>query len=346
MIATNRAVRQARNQIFASDHSIVTPFFNRVASKDELKSLFEDREALEGTAVIISSPFGTGKTFFIDFMGPQFGIVHKERALRAPGIGAAELRRASGDVLFLDEADTKTTWSMLDEGLAHIGEELAKSGRTALLLGDFALRNTTLLDRLPKVTRLTTFEPLDPEFLRGVIAQRLREYIGEGTKAVDDIVDDELYDVLVPESMARVNSLRTVLAFLQQVAGDLPHDSQPCRITVDMARENAVEQLNKLLNGLGDASELQERFLEVLLDYMRDTYSDGGGLADGLDAATMMALGESAGCRSWAELNEEIIDPFGRNDLLLSRGTPEVADGMFVRYVEPFFPSLQLVLIN
>lgn len=347
MIATNRAVRQARPQVFQSGHAIATPFYNRTDSKNELKHLFDNREELTGTAIVIASPFGTGKTFFIETVGPDLDIAHRDRAIRVPDVSASSLKRARGSVLFLDEADTKAPWPRLDDALARIGEDLAASGRTALLLGDYALRNSALLDRLPSYRYLTTFEPLDQDFLRGVIIDRLRYYIGEKVHAVDDIIEPALYEILVPASMSRVNSLRTVLAFLEQVAEKLPYDNAPCYITVEMARAGAIDDINRLMDGFAGLSTMQERFLTEFVECIGAHHVDGGGLEDGFNAEMMMAVGEAAGYRSWEELVDDVIEPFAKNDLLLSRGTPRLDEnGKFVRFVEPFYPSLQLMLLG
>jgi hypothetical protein len=340
MIATNRAVRQARSQVFASGHGITTPFYNRVESRAELKALFGDRENLGGTAIIIASPFGTGKTFFIETVGPEVGIRHRDSALRVPDLVPRMLKKAKTEVLFLDEADTKTTWGFLDKALALVGDDLDTSGRIALVLGDFALLNPGLLGRLPSHRFLTKFEPLDEAFLRGLVRGRLKRFIGEDKREVDDIITDELYEVLVPPGMAKVNSLRTVLAFLERIAEYLPPDEKRCEITLDMARTRAEADSDL------EFSDVQEDFFFAFLEYLSEHHPDGTGLEDGIGKETMLTLGLAAGCRSWEQIVADIITPFGKNDLLLSRGTPALGpDREFVKYVEPYYPSLQLLFL-
>lgn len=342
MIATNRAVSQTMEQVFASGHAYVTPFYNRVESKKEVRALFDGGEDLSGTAIVLSAPFGTGKTFFMETISKDLGMAGRRGALRVPDLtSVSELKRVKGEVLFLDEADVKSTWESVERGLRVVGSHLADSGRTALLLGDYALRNAALLAHVPSVRFLERFEPLDGPFLQGVVQQRLDRYIGEGRRRVDDIIDPELYQVLAPAGLAPVNSFRATLAFLQQIAAELPSDGADCRITLEMARHRAGATMDEY-----QLSDLQEKFLNVFLDYVSAHHPRGSGLEDGLDRETMQGFGTEAGYSSWDELADEIIEPFCDDALLLSRGIPvSNGDGDFARYGEPFFPSLTLTLV-
>lgn len=233
----------------------------------------------------------------------------------------------------------KASWAALDRALQLVGHHLAESGRTALLLGDRTLRNPVLLSHLARPRFLDGFEPLDEPFLRGVVRQRLDRYLGEG-RHVDDIIAPELYEVLAPAGLAGVSSFRTVLAFLEGMAADLPSNDATCRMTLPMARRRAEEHFDPYL------SPRQERFLNILLDHLGAHHPRGAGLEDGLDREVMSAMGKSAGGRSWDHVADEIVEPLCESGILLALGTPGLDEhGAFARYIEPFFPSLPLMLL-
>lgn len=101
MIVTNREVQRAAYQVFASGHAYVTPFYNRLESRRQIKALFDGQEDLNGSAFIIAAPFGTGKTFLIETVGHELGMAVRPATLRVPDISSAfALTRTPGRVMF------------------------------------------------------------------------------------------------------------------------------------------------------------------------------------------------------------------------------------------------------
>ncbi|MDG4550613.1 MAG: hypothetical protein P9F19_15275 [Candidatus Contendobacter sp.] len=338
MPTTNQEIKRVARQLFASSRAYVTPFYNRVASKQEMKSLFADRSPLLGGAVLISAPMGTGKTFFIDQMAALLGLEGRAKPLLVGEVDERDLQQAKGEVLFVDEGDIKTTWADLDRGIALIGQHLRNSQRVSLILGDYTLRNPNLLRHLPKHRFLQTFEPLDRPFLQGVLQQRIREYL---KRRPEEIIEPALYDILVPDGAAHVNSFRAILTFLESLVRTLPGDRQPCWLTVELAKRYVQDSFDPTLT-----TDRQENFLNRFLDYLAEHHPRGADLEQGFDQAEMLLIGGPAGYGDWAEFREEIIDPFGLQGLLLSRGIPGLdADGRFVRWPGPYYPSLMLTLM-
>lgn len=339
MPITNRDIKRASRQVFASTRAIVTPFYNRDVSKQEVEGLFTDKDTLRGSAVIVSAPMGTGKTFFIDQVAQQLGIVGRERPLLVREVTDRNLGREKGNVVFIDEGDIKTDWQSLTRGVGVIGRHLADTRRVGLVLGDLVLRNPDLLQHLPAHHFLRNFERLDSKFLQGVIQQRLEEYLDAGRG--QDIIEPELYKVLVPDGTAQVNSFRSILSFLEKLVGTLPHNNAVCRLTVDIAKQYVGETFDPLFS-----TDRQEDFLNCFLDELAKHHPRGSGLEHGFSTEQMFILGRNVGYTAWESFQDEIIDPFGEQKLLLSGGIPALDDhGRFARWVAPYYPSLDLMLM-
>ncbi|GAB6043292.1 hypothetical protein [Endothiovibrio diazotrophicus] len=338
MTITTQEIKRVATQLFASSRAYVTPFYNRTVSKQEIARLFADADGLRGGVVLISAPMGTGKTFFIDQVAADLGIGAKAKPLLAGEVDERALEQARGEVLFIDEADIKTNWSDLDRGLGAVGRHLEESGRIGLILGDYTLRNPDLQRHFPHHQFLTSFEPLDRPFLQGVLRQRIEEYL---TKRPEEIIAPELYDLLVPEGCAPINSFRTVLAFLERLVRSLPGTRQPCWLTPELAVGFVQQEFDPLIE-----TDRQEAFLNLLLDHLAENHPRGVNLEEGFDRAELLLLGKRAGYREWEDFQDEIIDPFGEQGLLLSRGVPGLDEtGRFARWIGPYYPSLPLMLL-
>lgn len=338
MAVTNRDIKPKARQVFASTRAIVTPFYNRVSSKQELTGMFTNLDAMRGSAIFVSAPMGTGKTFFIENVTPQLGIAARERPLLAPEVSDRDLNRTKGDVVFVDESDIKASWERLSRGLAAVGRHLVESGRVGLVLGDLVLRNRELRALFPNHCFLRNFEYLDREFLHGVIRQRLEHYgLGRG----QDVIDPDLYDILAPAETASVNSFRTILSFLHGLVDTLPQNNASCWLTVDMATRHAKAAFDAEFS-----DDRQEKFLNIFLDYLSENHPRGTGLGSGLTKEQIFLLGRRADYTDWESFQEDIIEPFGRDGLLLSSGIPRLDEnGHFARWVEPYYPSLLLRLL-
>ena len=336
---TNRDIKRVSRQVFSSSRTMITPFYNRTASKLEVESIFAERAALQGSAVVISAPMGTGKTFFIDQVAQQVGILGRERPLLVRELTKRDLDREKSDVVFVDEGDIKTDWVRLTRGMEVLGRFLKSSGRVAVLLGDLVLRNPEMLGHLPSHRFVNKFEPLDSSFLRGVIRQRLEEYLKANHG--EEIIEPSLYEILVPDGTAHVNSFRTILSALERLVGTLTYNNAVCSLTLDMAIQHEKEKFDPVFH-----SDRQAAFLNSFLDHLAECHPRGSGLEYGIDTNQMFELASRVGYGDWASFQDEIVDPFGEQGLLLSRGIPGLdAHGRFARWVEPYYPSLSLMLV-
>ena len=339
MTINNQDIKRAATQLFASTRAYATPFYNREKSKEEIKSLFANLDPLRGGAVFISAPLGSGKTFLIDQVAPDLGITGRARTLLLGETRTAELKKTRGEVLFVDEADIKTNWSDLRQGMATVGEYLEKTQKVGLILGDFTLRNPDLHKLVAKPPRfLYSFEGLSQAFLRGVLRQRIQHYLDR--REPEEILAPDLYEVLVPDSIARINSFRVVLTFLEKLVRDLPANRQPCQLTLAMAKDFVEKAFQPPI-----ATDRQEDFLNLFMDRLASEHPGGRNLEQGFTQTELFLMGRQVGYTTLEDFQDEIIEPFGTQGLLLAAGVPGLDEtGRFARWIEPYYPSLELRL--
>jgi hypothetical protein len=340
MQITNSQIKQTAMQVFASSPGYETPFYNRERSKKEIQERFKDIESLKQSAYIISAPLGTGKTFFIDQMSSELGVQTKTKPLIVKTINQEQLKNTEENVFFVDEGDIKSSWDNLKKGIELIQSHIDRTGQTVLLIGDYCLQNPELAGIFGKKEYLNHFEPLNKEFLQGVIKQRLSRYLD--IEKPEDIIEESLYKILVPDELAPVASFRSVLSFLERVVRLLPVNSKPCKITPDLAKDWVEKEYDPAIY-----SDKQEDFLNNLLDFISENHPGGSGLMQGLTEDNLFMMGRKAGYKSKEEFHSDIIEPFTRNEVLISKGIPYCNEkGEFIRRPEPFYPSIPLLLLS
>ncbi|MBF8272629.1 MAG: hypothetical protein HW380_1734 [Magnetococcales bacterium] len=338
MAISNSEIKRAARQVFASSRGYETPFYNRDISKKEVADHFANLEPWRGSALIISAPMGTGKTFFVDQIKSLLGLTEGKVPLLVGEIEPKTLKKTKGDFVFVDEGDIKTSWKALHGGLETLGKYLKDTGKIGLVLGDFSLRNPDLSRHLSKPKFMNSFEPLDEKFLRGVLKQRLSMYLQQ--KNPPEILSDELYNVLVPDAYGPINSFRSVLTFINQLVQELPNNDAACLLTLPMAVDWVKNQFDPEID-----TDRQENFLNFFLDYIAQSHPRGTGLEQGISKEQMYLMGKQVGYTEWPSFQEEILIPFGRSGMILSRGIPRLdEEGQFERWPEPYFPSHVLLL--
>ena len=332
-------IKRAAAQVFAQGHDVQTPFYNRVKSSRELLAKFSGLAKDAGLVYFISAPLGSGKSFFIDqATGSLLKKQERQRPLWAKGITPQEIKAFKGDLLFVDDTDIKSTWDQLSNVMEVVHHHVEETGRNAIIIGDYCLRNPDLVGRFPKTGYLREFEPLNRDFLAGVLDQRISLYLKK--KNGEGIVSDDLFDVLTPPGLANVATFRTVLTILAALADRLPHTSREARLDLELALD-WVQDFDPLFT-----SQRQHDFLNRFLDLLLVQHPNGSGLNEGLAEDPLFSLGQSLGFGDLGEFRDEIIDPFCKIGLLVSNGTPYLHDKKrFVQYPEPYLPSIQSLLL-
>jgi hypothetical protein len=175
---TNTDIMRSLEQIFASSKFQFTPFYNRDISKKEILSRFTSiKNEDKSLAYFISAPLGTGKTFFIDTVVGEMYSQQKINPLYLKELNDSELESWGYDIIFIDECDIKTPWKTLQKGMELVSNYVCKSGKIAVLIGDYSLRNEKLVNIFNKTDYLNNFEYIDKEFLKGLINQRIEFFV-------------------------------------------------------------------------------------------------------------------------------------------------------------------------
>lgn len=176
---TNKDLKRCSQQVFTYSAQYQAPFYGREKSIVEIQN--KTAALKSGEVLIISQPLGTGKTFLINHLISE-GRINAPRNsifLTAKGVdeNPGSMDQFPGDILIVDEVDIKTTYKKLIGGMSNLQEYLDNSGKKAIVIGDFSLKDPKLNDCLRNQQMLIDFEQLDREFLRGVLNQRFQHFI-------------------------------------------------------------------------------------------------------------------------------------------------------------------------
>lgn len=343
---TNRELKTCNEQLFSYSAAYQVPFFGREAAIAEMQELNEGLAPSE--ALLISQPLGTGKTFLVNYMisnkkldipvGSSFltvrGIVEEPECMDA----------FPGDTLVVDEADIKTPVKKLVKGLGLLADYLKESGKKAILLGDYSLKNNNLGGKLEKTVSLLQFGDMDRDFLNGVLTQRFEHFLELREFQIEEVMEPALLDYLAPDWMKAVNSFRGIFSLLQQVVADeryFRYNGEKAYLTVDMLHDFLCK------DDFLELEEEQSRFLELLREYLKEMHPKGSGLTVGFTTEQLYEMAKTDGYGgSLDEFAEDILYPFAAADLLVSTGVPEYegAGSTFIRRPAPYVPSLRLLL--
>ena len=341
-------LKQVGPQVFTYSAQYQAPFYGRQASIREME--VKAAALRPGKALVISEPLGTGKTFLVNHMisTGKLPVARGASFLTARGIAdnPACLEGFPGDTLVVDETDIKTTYKKLCTALERLQEYLQKSGKRAIVIGDYTLRNKAISERLDQPERILQFEPLDRSFLSGALLERFQAFLGEALDpdfTLDQVIDPALLSLLTPEWMCQVNSFRGVFSLLQAVVNDdrlVKYNSSKAYLELSML----MEHLNAEAEFPFDTEE-QGAFLALLREYIRKTYPRGSGITCGFTLEELYQLAEEAELDiDFDDFAEEILYPLATEGYLVSTGIPVYQDGEFIRRPLPLVPSLRLLL--
>lgn len=344
---TGMQLKRISPQIFAYSAQYQVPFYGRTASIAETKEKAGNLQP--GQVLIISQPLGTGKTFLVTHM-ISTGLIDVPigaNFLTARGIAdnPDAMDSYPSDILIVDETDIKSPYKKLKLGMTQLQSYLDKTGKRAIVLGDFVLRNDDLKGILHKPEQVLGFESLDEGFLRGALEMRLRFFAANelgGGVDLDQLISEDLIKAFTPEWILSVNSFRGVFSLLQEVVADdrlVKFNRNPVKLDLSMIMEHLQRQQIEL------DTEEQEEYLRILQEYIRETYPMGRGLTRGFQKDELYQLAESADIDvDYDDFEEDILDPLALEGLLISNGIPTFNDGTFIRRPLPMVPSLKLLL--
>ena len=345
---TNKDLKRCCKQVFTYSAQYQAPFFGREKSIAEMQE--KTASLKNGEVLVISQPLGTGKTFLVNHMIAEGKIDAPRGVSFLFGKGIADspenMRYFPGKYLIIDEMDIKTSYNKLVMGLKNLQQLLDDTEKRAIVIGDFALRDRQLQECLKSSKMLLNFEPMDKDFLCGVLNQRfeyfMEEYIGVDF-TLDSVIDPQLMQYLTPEWMKSANSFRGIFSLLQEIVNNdkyVRYNGDKAYLELSMFRDYLTDE-----NSLELDEEVQYEFLQVLREYIGSEYSGGSGITRGFNTDELYALAESAGIDiEYDDFTEDILYPLAVAGLLVSVGVPTYANGTFIRRPAPFVPSLKLLL--
>lgn len=344
---TGMQLKRISPQVFTYSAQYQAPFYGRKVSIQETQN---KTAALQpGQCLLISQPLGTGKTFLVNHMiaNGKLDVPRGATFLTTRGIAERpeSMEEFPGAVLVVDETDIKTTYRKLEAGLGQLQDFLDRTGKRAVVLGDFCLRNQALKSILREPEQVLNFEPIDEVFLRGTLEQRFHHFLGdllEEDFSLDQVMAPDLLRAFTPEWILSVNNFRGIFSLLQAVVGDdrlVKFNSTAVRLELSMVMEHLQREAVEL------DTEEQEEYLEVLRSYLRANYPMGKGLVRGFQMDELYQLAENAGIDvEYDDFAEDILYPLAVEGLLISNGIPVFQNGTFVRRPLPLVPSLKLLL--
>ena len=346
MITCNE-LKRCCQQVFTYSARYQAPFYGREKSIAEMQEKVASLQA--GETLLIAQPLGTGKTFLVNHMIAKGKIqIHRGATfLTAKGIGEKPkaLEQFPGDILIVDETDVKTAYKKLKMGMENLQRYLDETGKKAIVIGDYSLRDSALNGHLRNSKFLLEFEPIDRNFLYGSTTLRFQQFMKDCIDPdfrLEDVLDPQLLEYLTPEWMQQVNSFRGIFSLLQAVVNDdrfVRYNNSRAYLELSMFKEFLSDDGEDL------DTEEQSEFLRLLKEFIRSDYPKGVGITRGFRRDELYELAKDGGIdMDYDDFAEDILYPLALGDYLVSTGIPVYRDGEFIRRPEPYVPSLRLLL--
>lgn len=347
---TNKELKRCSQQVFTYSAQYQAPFYGREKSMKEMQDKIAALKS--GEVMIISQPLGTGKTFLVNHMISEgkIDVPRGSSFLTAKAVAEKpdSMDQYPGGMLIVDEVDIKTKYENLVGGMNHLQEYLDHSGKKAIVIGDFSLKDPKLSSCLHNQQMLFEFEQIDRSFLYGVLDQRFRHFMKDYIDVdfcVENVIDPELIDYLSPAWMKMVNSFRGMFSLLQSVVNSdkyIRHNNEKAYLELSMFKEYLADD-----DALDLDEEVQYEFLDILRDYLRSEFPKGAGITRGFTVDELYQLAQAGEIDiEYDDFADDILYPLAVSDLLISTGIPtyDEKDGRFIRRPAPFVPSLKLLL--
>lgn len=341
-------LKRCCQQVFTYSARYQAPFYGREKSIVEMQEKVETLQP--GETLLISQPLGTGKTFLVTHMISEKKIKVPRGASFLTARGIAEnpesIKQFPGDILIVDETDVKTVYKKLTASMEILQDYLDKTGKKAIVIGDYSLRDLNLKHHLSKPKLLLNFEPIDRDFLCGSTMQRFLKFMSDMVNEdfrLEEVLDPQLMEYLTPEWMLSVNNFRGIFSLLQDVVNCdkyVKYNSSKAYLELSMFKEFLSDDDMENLD-----TEEQVEFLKLLKKFIATQYPKGAGITRGFQKDELYQLAQSGGIDvEYDDFAKDILNPLALGDYLVSTGIPTYQDGEFIRRPEPYVPSLRLLL--
>lgn len=344
---TNKDLKRCAPQVFTYSAQYQAPFYGREKSIAEIRKKAAQLE--KGGVLCISQPLGTGKTFLVNHLISEEMIPVPRGAafltVRDIADNKEVLARFPGNVLVVDEADIKLTYDKLTRGLSELQTYLDENDKSAIVIGDFSLKDRRIGDKLKSKDYINEFEPMDKAFVEGVLLQRFKVFMEEFIDvdfSLESVIDPKLINSIAPEWMKQANSFRGMFSLFQEIINSdryVRFNSDKAYLELTMFKDYLASDSDM---GLDEYEQIE--FLTALKEMLRSEYPAGSGIK-GFTTEELYSLAEEAGIDiEFDDFAEDILFPMAMAGLIVSCGIPYKGDDGFIRRPEPYVPSLKLML--
>ena len=344
---TNKDLKRCAPQVFTYSAQYQAPFYGREKSIAEIRKRVAQLE--KGGVLCISQPLGTGKTFLVNHLISEEMIPVPRGAafltVRDIADNKEVLARFPGNVLVVDEADIKLTYDKLTRGLNNLQAYIEENSKSAIVIGDYSLKDPVIGGKLKKKTYILEFEPMDKAFVEGLLLQRFETFmVGflDIDFSLESVIDPELIKSIAPEWMKQVNSFRGMFSLFQEVINSdryVRFNSDKAYLELSMFKDYLASNSDR---GLEEDEQIE--FLNAFKEMLRSEYPGGSGIR-GFTTEELYNLAEEAGIDiEFDDFAEDILYPMAMAGLIVSVGIPYKGENGFIRRPEPYVPSLKLML--
>jgi hypothetical protein len=319
------------------------PTANRDKSRHQLEEHIQGRQS---EVAYISDFQGAGKSTLMEMAISTFRFKTETTAMvRVKDVTPERLEQDLRifDMLFVDDADIRTSWKKIIKGLELVRDFGLTHRCPIVVSGDFTIRDEglrELFDPIPR--REITMEPVDRQFFLEALNSRLRYLFGKTKEEVPDdanyMFDDELLECLVPNSAVSVATFREILTLSE----GLTYQIEPTNDAFVLSKDQAILYCSS--HPLEGPTDQQRPFLKSwLLPFITDLHPRGRGM-EPFSAAEVLESVAIDGVEDSDSLSKLVLEPLCRGGVLHALGFPANRDGVFDRYPGPYLPRPKLLL--
>jgi hypothetical protein len=335
---TNREIRlsELNNQIFANTGEYMGPtiFANRIKSRKMIVDELTKKDSQK--IIIISDLLGAGKSYLIEMIRQALNIDHS-KPIPIKTFSIDNVIHKS-DPVFIDDIDIRTPYEISNSVLRKIGEVIQDIESPLVLIGDYTLMDKSLLSNISKFNIMKIeLETLDTEFFNNAISMRMNYYLGTMPY---DIIDQEVLETIVPKTKKQIATFRTVLNLLQEFSRYCPDNDEPFFIS----KKEVTLWLNDPQRPKPYLLPNQVRFYSWFIDHIRCNFPSGKNMIPIDSEKFFDIIPDDIKPANSKILEEEILIPLSRIGLLSSLGIPHIENKKFIRYPDPYLPSIHTLI--
>lgn len=320
------------------------PNVNREKSRTQLEQHLQARLP---EVAYISDFQGAGKSTLMEMAANKLKMLKEPTAMvRARDVSMKRLAEDLGSfgALFVDDADIRTTWRKITDGLQLLRDFADDNPCPIVICGDYTIRNDeirAIFRSMPQ--KNVNMEAVDRGFFLEALNHRLRYLFKDQEDEISSdgnyIYDDDLLRCLVPDSVIPVATFREVLSLSEGISTVVQPNDDEFRLTREHAEQYCQERPLS-----GPEKPVQWSFLrEWLKPFVTEVHPLGNGM-EPFDASRVINDVKIDGIDDAEVLLKDVLEPLAAGGFLHALGIPSHQNGEFRRYPGPFLPRPTFLL--